>query len=215
MDKKYRDYLKSPEWAKKRKAAFDRDNQCKLCGDRGAKTGNPLVVHHMTYERIFNEEMSDLITLCNKCHGYVHEESAGFKHLHPKVYHLLSDQAKAAVHLYVYQIDYISDWRGWQHDPDPQIEEHALLAVALSTKWKGNYKIAPAWMGLPPRPENQPCHADWVVAFEQGEPDIAFLASTASITWLEEYRKFPIYYIGDNPHANTPRLKRMAEVACV
>lgn len=64
----YDDYIKSNRWAKKRFERLRIDNfQCAKCGS--AKNLN---VHHITYERLGEEEMNDLITLCNRCHQEVH-----------------------------------------------------------------------------------------------------------------------------------------------
>ena len=63
----YNNYLQSAEWAKKRMGAMDRDNwKCVFCGD------DAVHVHHMTYERIFNEALEDLVSLCERCHQREH-----------------------------------------------------------------------------------------------------------------------------------------------
>lgn len=60
----YEDYLKTPEWAKKRNKALRFANyRCQLCN-----TQNDLTVHHRTYERRGYELMGDLIVLCKDCH---------------------------------------------------------------------------------------------------------------------------------------------------
>ncbi len=65
---KYREYLLSPEWRNKRKEVLiDRNNKCERCG-----SNNRLEVHHKTYERIFNEDLSDLELLCKPCHKKEH-----------------------------------------------------------------------------------------------------------------------------------------------
>ena len=63
-------YMDSKEWQRKRSArlAIDR-KQCVLCG-----TLNNLHVHHVTYERLFNEKMSDLMTVCKSCHEVLHDK---------------------------------------------------------------------------------------------------------------------------------------------
>lgn len=66
----YKDYLRSEKWQEKRKERLLQDGyRCQLCG-----TGKNLEVHHVTYERIGNEKISDLVTLCNNCHQFVHKK---------------------------------------------------------------------------------------------------------------------------------------------
>jgi hypothetical protein len=60
----YHDYLKSEQWAKKKKEVLDFwDYRCALCG-----SNTRIEVHHRTYERLGHERLTDLIPLCNKCH---------------------------------------------------------------------------------------------------------------------------------------------------
>lgn len=65
----YADYLKSPEWAQKRQRALRFAGfRCQLCN-----SPERLNVHHRTYERLGQELMGDLITLCNDCHSIFHQ----------------------------------------------------------------------------------------------------------------------------------------------
>ena len=69
---RYHDYLKSPEWkAKREQKLFEAGGKCQLCNE-----GGKLHVHHRTYERVFNELMSDLIVLCQSCHEKFHDIAA-------------------------------------------------------------------------------------------------------------------------------------------
>lgn len=69
MDKEYQKYLNSKEWKEKRQKRLEIDGyKCACCGS--AKSLN---VHHTTYERLYGEEMDDLITLCKDCHKAIHE----------------------------------------------------------------------------------------------------------------------------------------------
>jgi hypothetical protein len=64
----YQQYLHSPEWdARRRKALYQAGYRCELC-----KKAKPLQVHHLTYERIFNERASDLQAVCDRCHRRLH-----------------------------------------------------------------------------------------------------------------------------------------------
>lgn len=68
-DDRYMDYLGSAEWHKKRGTVIERDNYaCRLCD-----SGENLQVHHKTYDNIYEEPLSDLITLCKNCHEHFHE----------------------------------------------------------------------------------------------------------------------------------------------
>jgi 5-methylcytosine-specific restriction endonuclease McrA len=64
----YRDYLLTPEWAERRKAALKRARYaCQVCNRQ-----RPLHVHHRTYERRGDELSADLIVLCDECHALYH-----------------------------------------------------------------------------------------------------------------------------------------------
>lgn len=65
----YKEYLKSDAWKILRDMALRRDNYtCRLCG-----TEINLRVHHIHYEHIGTEqEIDDVVTLCNECHSKVH-----------------------------------------------------------------------------------------------------------------------------------------------
>lgn len=66
----YEEYLKTPEWAEKRKQALERDNyRCRTCN-----SAEHLHVHHRTYARRGNEDRGDLTTLCKSCHEHFHEK---------------------------------------------------------------------------------------------------------------------------------------------
>lgn len=65
---KYHEYLKSPVWKRTARLSKEIDgNKCTRCGSK-----RYLVTHHMTYDNIFNEKLTDLITLCNDCHKLEH-----------------------------------------------------------------------------------------------------------------------------------------------
>jgi hypothetical protein len=64
----YRQYLRSPEWdGRRRKALYRAGYRCEKCGK-----AKPLQVHHLTYERIFNERPGDLQAVCDRCHRRLH-----------------------------------------------------------------------------------------------------------------------------------------------
>jgi hypothetical protein len=64
----YRLYLDSKKWKYKRKRIKRRDGwRCHVCGNKEF-----LHVHHLTYDNLFNERKSDLVTLCKDCHKELH-----------------------------------------------------------------------------------------------------------------------------------------------
>lgn len=71
---KYTLYLNSDDWKNKRSLVLKRDNNiCQACLTNAANQ-----VHHLTYERVFNEPLFDLVSICNTCHDKIHnkEQSA-------------------------------------------------------------------------------------------------------------------------------------------
>lgn len=66
---RYQTYLRSEEWAAKRKAALEyAEHRCQVCyGDRGQ-----LHTHHRTYARLYDERPADLVILCAHCHKLFH-----------------------------------------------------------------------------------------------------------------------------------------------
>lgn len=68
---KYYDYLQSDSWKLKRQRVLWRDDFCcQFCSV--VLTSEHLHVHHKTYDRIFKERLSDLLTLCEDCHRDEH-----------------------------------------------------------------------------------------------------------------------------------------------
>ena len=66
--KKYRAYLLSPEWKKRRERRLKRCNGiCEYC-----KSAAAIQVHHLTYKRVFKEWISDLRGICLNCHKALH-----------------------------------------------------------------------------------------------------------------------------------------------
>ena len=65
----YREYLRTPEWRRKRDQALaGADHRCQL----DARHRDRLEVHHRTYERRGAELPSDLVVLCSDCHRKHH-----------------------------------------------------------------------------------------------------------------------------------------------
>lgn len=61
-------YLHSDQWKQVKRKVLKRDgHHCQSCG-----SSLHLEVHHVTYDRLGNEDLSDLVTLCNSCHSKLH-----------------------------------------------------------------------------------------------------------------------------------------------
>jgi hypothetical protein len=78
--RQYADYLETPHWKQFRRAAFVDQrkrlghNHCDLCGARDLM----LIVHHLTYERLGAELLSDVRIICRPCHGnLIHGRGSG------------------------------------------------------------------------------------------------------------------------------------------
>ncbi len=68
---KWHDYLSSAEWEEIKNQRLKIDNfKCVIC-----KSKDKLYCHHLTYGRIFEEKLTDLITLCLNCHRWIHKIS--------------------------------------------------------------------------------------------------------------------------------------------
>jgi len=69
MKKRYEEYLKSGEWEYLKELKIkDANYTCQGCLERG----RVLEVHHLTYERIGMELLTDLVVLCQECHRTIH-----------------------------------------------------------------------------------------------------------------------------------------------
>ncbi len=67
---KFQKYIKSKKWNILRRKVLNRDNYtCQFCNSK-----KDLIVHHITYNNLFNETLNDLITICYKCHIKVHRK---------------------------------------------------------------------------------------------------------------------------------------------
>lgn len=66
----YINYIRSPAWNAKRKQRLEIDNhKCQMCG-----TSEELQIHHITYDRLGNEDIhKDIVTLCKSCHRDIHK----------------------------------------------------------------------------------------------------------------------------------------------
>ena len=68
----YQKYIRSKEWQElKLDLIAARGVKCERC-DKAFTNPSKLQVHHLTYDRLFNEVASDLQLLCRHCHKVVH-----------------------------------------------------------------------------------------------------------------------------------------------
>ena len=68
----YRAYRQSPRWQKLRRAVMLRaGGKCEIC-----LRAEGVDAAHLTYERIFNERLSDLLWVCRACHRELDESAA-------------------------------------------------------------------------------------------------------------------------------------------
>ena len=66
----YYEYLQGQKWHAKRYRVLSRDGyKCQACLERKATQ-----VHHLTYDRIFNEPLFDLVSVCKDCHAEIHDK---------------------------------------------------------------------------------------------------------------------------------------------
>jgi hypothetical protein len=65
-DAKYKKYLASAAWRKKRDAVIARaQGHCERCGNPFG--GGKIVAHHVTYVRLYAERLTDLEAICASC----------------------------------------------------------------------------------------------------------------------------------------------------
>jgi hypothetical protein len=71
--RRYEAHMNSPEWQELRRRVFLRcKNVCEGCGINRA-----VQVHHLTYARLGNEMLFDLVAVCLACHESIHGHPIG------------------------------------------------------------------------------------------------------------------------------------------
>lgn len=74
----YSEYRQSRWWRERREAFRATHDFCWLCtfSKTAARSGEPIDlrfhVHHLSYERLGEEQDDDLVLLCSRCHNLVH-----------------------------------------------------------------------------------------------------------------------------------------------
>jgi hypothetical protein len=73
---RYEAHLQSPKWKALREKVIERANGiCEGCGHNRATQA-----HHLTYERVGDEMLFDLVAVCESCHSKVHRKKASLSH---------------------------------------------------------------------------------------------------------------------------------------
>lgn len=86
MNYKYREYLQSDDWKKKRQERLWFDKKCQICG-----RPFDLEVHHLTYKNFPCENATDLITLCRRCHEKVEFRKRRYWHKGSDSHYIVRD----------------------------------------------------------------------------------------------------------------------------
>lgn len=66
---KKQEYLKSVEWYKLKQLKLKETDCCVVCG-----SSQNLELHHITYQRLGNEILTDLAIVCRSCHQTIHDK---------------------------------------------------------------------------------------------------------------------------------------------
>ncbi len=160
MDKsEYHKYLASREWALLKKQVRERSGgKCERC-----MTGRHEATHHLTYERIGHELLSDLLGLCQACHRFLSGESG----VDPAAALVPARRAPYPEPVFIYPITYIDFWWGTISDPEVMatralgacIENIASELISITETedilWEGDVKV-----GVVPD-DRHPCTAYW------------------------------------------------------
>lgn len=68
----YEEYIRSTRWKRKREEYF-RSGRPKFCQGCKDKSIRQIHLHHKTYDRLGNEDLDDLVPVCEACHAMIHE----------------------------------------------------------------------------------------------------------------------------------------------
>lgn len=93
----YKQYLESDEWKVKREERLEKDgHRCVCCN-----SSDNLNVHHITYDRLKNESIYDLITLCRDCHEKLHKIQRDGEEVCARLRHKLRSDCETATLPYI------------------------------------------------------------------------------------------------------------------
>ena len=95
----YASYLRTKHWKDTRKAKLNDKPLCQIC-----KANKSVHVHHKYYTKkdessiLFNEQLTDLITLCSSCHRLTHAYfGINAKKINKKILQVQNLLAKGAI----------------------------------------------------------------------------------------------------------------------
>jgi 5-methylcytosine-specific restriction endonuclease McrA len=66
----YKEYINSPEWESKKRKFYKSTfyhGHCEICHRK-----LPLDIHHLSYDNLGNEPLTDLMAVCRECHKIIH-----------------------------------------------------------------------------------------------------------------------------------------------
>lgn len=87
----YRSYMQSDAWQKQRRRVINKARgKCAACGRKGRH------VHHVSYERRFKENPTDLVLLCGRCHRLFHETYRVSKDMRAETKEFIAEMKRAA-----------------------------------------------------------------------------------------------------------------------
>lgn len=78
----YKRYIRSKEWKVLRdEIVEERGGKCQICGRADGEDKTTLVVHHNSYNNLYNERnhKEDLLVCCTICHRCLHLNKNNFK----------------------------------------------------------------------------------------------------------------------------------------
>ena len=109
----YQEYLASREWALLKEAVRERSNNtCEHCGRRPMEA-----THHTTYARAGQENLDDLMAVCNPCHLFLSGKSS-------------IDPLTDGVRIYL-----AGKIRNWEDDWRHSIFQHSFLPNRYESSW--------------------------------------------------------------------------------
>lgn len=115
----YASYIESDAWKEKARRIRERDGyRCQICG----AVDVPMEVHHLTYDRLFQEQDDDLLTVCAACHKKITES-----------WHSMRDGIKA-------RNAYFSLQRKYEHAVDFAMYLNAMMPYDIS--FGGRYVLS-------------------------------------------------------------------------
>lgn len=119
---RYLSYLRSDAWKARRAAVIERcSNTCEVCNVQPVEE-----IHHRTYERLYREQLDDLLGVCSYCHEKLHGLTTEGGEVIAERWRALfeSDELKQRLE---YELERVLDaklsWKYWTPSPNADIHE--------------------------------------------------------------------------------------------